>query len=92
MAPNFPDSRRNWMDCPGGENTGVTRGSLMARRISRRDCARDWIKSTLRIRKKRQIFQATRVELAKLQPLEMGARTGIWSDGEEETPGRQNPT
>lgn len=53
MAPNFPDSRRKLMDCPGGTNTGVTRGSLMARRISRRDCARDWIKSTLRIREKK---------------------------------------
>lgn len=30
-----------------------TRGSLMVGRTSRRDCARDWIKSTLRIRKKK---------------------------------------
>lgn len=67
MVPNFPNSRRNWKDCPGETNTG---GSLMVGRISR-------IKITLRIREKRQIFQATRVELAKPWRWEQNQRSEV---------------
>lgn len=78
MVPNFPNSRRNLKDYPGGTNSwwGGYPGGIVDKKHSENQ-------------EKKVNISSCKSGAGKA--LEMGAKSGIWGDGEEETPGRQNP-